>query len=99
MDIINTIYPGVIKKIVMELRKKKVKMRESKQKKYVVVKKSYAKKLKKFMSKRKDEVSKPGRFVGLMQEDRKKESEPRKRYESVDFDFNFGELVKKIRFE
>ena len=72
MDIINTIYPGVIKKIVMDLRKQKVKKRDAKLKKYVLVKKSFAKKLKSFISKRKDESSKPGRFVGLMQEDRKK---------------------------
>ena len=35
-------------------------------KKYVLVKKSFAKKLKKFISKRKDEELKPGRFIGLM---------------------------------
>ena len=46
-------------------------------KKYVIVKKSYAKKLKKFMSKRKDEQIKPGRFIGLMQEDRKKDEKER----------------------
>ena len=65
-------------------------------KKYVIVKKSYAKKLKKFMSKRKDEKIKPGRFIGLMQEDRKVEVTERKRYSKVDFDFDFGKLVKKI---
>jgi hypothetical protein len=37
------------------LRKKKVKIREAKMKKYVVVKKSFAQKLKLFASKRKDE--------------------------------------------
>ena len=42
-------------------------------KKYVIVKKSYAEKLKKFISKRKDEKIRPGRFIGLMQEDRKVE--------------------------
>jgi len=68
-------------------------------KKYVVVKKSYAKKLKKFMSKRKDEKIKPGRFIGLMQEDRKKEVSERRRYSRVDFDFNFEELVKKVKYE
>ncbi len=68
-------------------------------KKYVVVKKSYAKKLKKFMSKRKDEKIKPGRFIGLMQEDRKKEVSERKRYSKVDFDFDFDELVKKVKYE
>ena len=68
-------------------------------KKYVLVKKSYAEKLKKFMSKRKDEKIKPGRFIGLMQEDRKKEVSVRKRYSKVDFDFNFEELVKKVKYE
>ena len=68
-------------------------------KKYVIVKKSYAKKLKKFMSKRKDEQIKPGRFIGLMQEDRKKEVTERKRYSKVDFDFNFEELVKKVKYQ
>lgn len=68
-------------------------------KKYVVVKKSYAEKLKKFMSKRKDEKIKPGRFIGLMQEDRKKEVSERKRYSKVDFDFDFDELVKKVKYE
>ena len=62
-------------------------------KKYVVVKKSYAKKLKKFMSKRKDEKIKPGRFIGLMQEDRKKEVSERKRYSKVDFDFICQDFV------
>ena len=40
-------------------------------KKYVLVKKNWAAKLKAFESKRKDEPVKPGRFIGLMQEDRK----------------------------
>ena len=35
-------------------------------KKYVLVKKSFASKLKKFVSKRSDEELKPGRFIGLM---------------------------------
>ena len=42
VDIINTIYPGVIKQIVIELRKQKVKKREAKLKKYVLVRKSFA---------------------------------------------------------
>ena len=40
-------------------------------KKYVLVKKNWAEKLKAFESKRKDEPLKPGRFIGLMQKDRK----------------------------
>jgi len=48
-----------------------------------LVKESFAKKLKKFVTKRKGEISKPGRFVGLMQEDRKKDSQPRKKHECV----------------
>ena len=67
-------------------------------KKYVIVKKSYAEKLKKFISKRKDEKIRPGRFIGLMQEDRKVEVAERKRYSRVAFDFNFEELVKKVKF-
>jgi hypothetical protein len=35
-------------------------------KKYVIVKKSFAKKLKNWHSKRMDEKFKPGRFIGLM---------------------------------
>jgi hypothetical protein len=68
-------------------------------KKYVIVEKSYAEKLKKFISKRKDEKIRPGRFIGLMQEDRKVEEVERKRYSKVDFDFNFEELVKKVKFQ
>ena len=68
-------------------------------KKYVIVKKSYAEKLKKFISKRKDEKIRPERFIGLMQEDRKVEEVERKRYSKVDFDFNFEELVKKVKFQ
>ena len=68
-------------------------------KKYVIVKKSYAKKLKKFMSKRKDEQIKPGRFIGLMQEDRKKDEKERQSYSKVDFDFKFEKLVKKVKYK
>ena len=68
-------------------------------KKYVIVKKSFAKKLKNWHSKRMDEKFKPGRFIGLMQEDRKVEAAVRKRYSKVDFDFNFDELVKKVKYE
>ena len=67
-------------------------------KKYVLVKTSFAKKLKKFMSKRKDEKVKPGRFIGLMQEDRKVDRSERKRYSAVKFDFDFDKLVKKTKF-
>ena len=89
----------MIKQIVIELRKQKVKKREAKLKKYVLVKKSFAKKLKKFVTKRKGEISKPGRFIGLMQEDRKKEPTVRKKYSRVPFDFNFEEIVKKVKFD
>ena len=51
------------------------------------------------MSKRKDEKIKPGRFIGLMQEDRKVEVTKRKSYKLVDFDFNFEKLVKKVKFK
>ena len=67
-------------------------------KKYVLVKTSFAKKLKKFMSKRKDEKVKPGRFIGLMQEDRKVDRAERKRYSVVKFDFDFDKLVTKTKF-
>ncbi len=99
IDIINTIHPGVMKLLVLQLRAKKVKKREAKMKKYVIVKKSFAQKLKNWHSKRKDEKFKPGRFIGLMQEDRKVEAAVRKRYSKVDFDFNFDELVKKVKYE
>jgi len=82
------VYPGAIKEIVLELRKQKLAKRESKMKKYVIVKSAFAKKLKKFISKRKGELIKPGRFIGLMQEDRKKESAERKKYSDVKFDFD-----------
>lgn len=59
--------------MVLKLREKKVQAREAKMKKYVLVKKEWANKLEAFESKRKDEPIKPGRFIGLMQEDRKKE--------------------------
>ena len=99
IDIINTIHPGVMKLLVLQLRAKKVKKREAKMKKYVIVKKSFAKKLKNWHSKRMDEKFKPGRFIGLMQEDRKVEAAVRKRYSKVDFDFNFDKLVKKVKYE
>ena len=75
----------------MKLREKKVQAREAKMKKYVIVKKGWAEKLKAFESKRKDEPVKPGRFIGLMQEDRKKEKAERKKYSDVAFDFNFDQ--------
>ena len=42
VNIINTLYPGVIKKLVMKLKSKKIKKREAKLKKYVIIKESYA---------------------------------------------------------
>ena len=66
IDTVNTVYPGVIKDLVHKLREKKVEKRESKMKKFVLVKKDWVKKLKEFESKRKDEPIKPGRFIGLM---------------------------------
>ena len=82
-------YPGAIKKLVQKLREKKVQAREAKMKKYVIVQKSWAAKLKAFESKRKDEPVKPGRFIGLMQEDRKKKKVQRKKYSDIAFDFAF----------
>ena len=67
-------------------------------KKYLIVKSAFAKKLKKFISKRKDELIKPGRFIGLMQEDRKKEPVERKKYSDVQFDFDFHKIKKKVKF-
>ena len=68
-------------------------------KKYVLVQKDWAKKLKEFESKRKDEPIKRGRFIGLMQEDRKKESAERKKYSDVPFDFDFDSITKKVKFK
>ena len=67
-------------------------------KKYVIVKKGWAAKLKKFESKRKDEPVKPGRFIGLMQEDRKKKKIKRKKYSDIAFDFSFDNELKKVKF-
>ena len=67
-------------------------------KKYVLVKKNWAEKLKAFESKRKDEPLKPGRFIGLMQEDRKQEKTERKKYSDVPFNFNFDKDTKKLKF-
>ena len=51
LDIINTIYPGAIKELVMKLREKKVQLRESKMKKFVLVKRGWVAKLKAFEGK------------------------------------------------
>ncbi len=67
-------------------------------KKYVIIKSAFAKKLKEFESKRKDEPIKPGRFIGLMQEDRKKASAERKKYSDVKFDFDFDKIRKEVKF-
>jgi len=95
----NTIYPNVIPKLVKELKKKKVKERHVKMKKFVLVRKKFAKTLKTFESKRSTEVEKVGRFIGMMQEDRKKVLKKRDKYQKVDFDFNLDQIVKKKKLE
>ena len=66
-------------------------------KKYVKVKKSFATKLKTFVSKIQKESSDKGRFIGLMQEDRKQEKEERKSHSNVDFAFEFDDVTKKVK--
>lgn len=68
-------------------------------KKYVLVKKSFASKLKKFVSKRSDEELKPGRFIGLMQENRTKAPKRRRKYAAIDFDFKLDDFAKKIKID
>ena len=66
-------------------------------KKYVKVKKSFATKLKTFVSKIQKKSPNQGRFIGLMQEDRKKVKEERKNYSNVDFAFEFDDVTKKVK--
>ena len=94
-NIVNTIYPDVIPKLVKKLKKEKIKVREQKLKKYVLVRSKFAATLKAFESKRKDDPEKLGRFIGMMQEDRKKVLKKRKRHSVDDFDFNLADLSQK----
>ncbi len=59
-------------------------------KKFVLVRKEFANTLRSFESKRADDKEKVGRFVGLMQEDRKKDPKKRGSYQTVDFDFTLS---------
>ena len=59
-------------------------------KKFVLVRKEFANTLRSFESKRGDDKEKVGRFVGLMQEDRKKDPKKRGSYQTVDFDFTLS---------
>jgi len=95
--VLNTIYPEVIPKLVKKLKSLKVVKRDAKLKKYVLVRKKFAKTLKTFESKRSSEKEKVGRFVGLMQEDRKKNPKRRGHYNKIEFDFDLSKLCKKIK--
>lgn len=66
-------------------------------KKFVLVQKKFAKSLRSFESKRVTDEEKVGRFVGLMQEDRKKNPKKRGSYSKVDFDIDFGKICKKMK--
>lgn len=96
-NVINTLHPGVFNKLVKKLKSQKKKEREKKMKKYVKVRKKFSLALKLFVSKRKEDPEKIGRFIGLMQEDRKKNLEKRKSYSKVKFDFELEKVVKKVK--
>lgn len=66
-------------------------------KKFVLVRKKFAATLRGFESKRSTDHEKVGRFVGLMQEDRKKNPKKRSSYSKVDFDIDFGKICKKVK--
>lgn len=80
-----------------KLKKLKVVERNAKLKKFVLVRKKFANSLRSFESKRADDKEKVGRFVGLMQEDRKKNPKKRGSYNSLDFDFTLSEVSKKFK--
>lgn len=94
---VNTIYPDVVPLLVKKLKKLKVIERDAKMKKFVLVRKKYSTLLKAFESKRSNEKEKVGRFIGLMQEDRKRDPKKRERYHKVDFDFNLDSICKKVK--
>jgi len=75
----------------------KVVERDAKMKKYVLVRKKFAASLRSFESKRSTEKEKIGRFIGLMQEDRKKGSSNRGKYHKIDFDFSLDKICKKFK--
>ena len=65
-NILNTVYPNSIPALVKKLKKLKVKERDAKMKKFVLVRKKFAATLRAFESKRSMDQEKVGRFVGLM---------------------------------
>lgn len=96
-NILNTIYPRSIPLLVKKLKKLKIVERDAKMKKFVLVRKKFAATLKAFESKRATDPEKVGRFVGLMQEDRKKNPKKRGSYSKVDFDFDLSKICKKLK--
>ena len=66
-------------------------------KKYVLVRKKFAASLRSFESKRVTEKEKVGRFIGMMQENRKKEQKKRGSYHKIDFDFKLDKICKKFK--
>ena len=96
-NILNTVYPSSIPELVKSLKKLKIKERDAKMKKFVLVRKEFAATLKAFESKRATDPEKIGRFVGMMQEDRKKNPKKRGSYHKVEFDINFKKICKKFK--
>ena len=96
-NILNTVYPNSIPLLVKKLKKLKVVERNAKMKKFVLVRKKFAASLRSFESKRVLDPEKVGRFVGLMQEDRKKNPKKRGSYHKIDFDFDLSKICKKMK--
>ena len=96
-NILNTVYPHSIPLLVKKLKKLKVVERDAKMKKFVLVRKKFAASLRSFESKRALDQEKVGRFVGLMQEDRKKNPKKRGSYHKIDFDFDLSKICKKMK--
>ena len=96
-NVLNTVYPNSIPMLVKKLKKLKVVERDAKMKKFVLVRKKFAASLRSFESKRAEDKEKVGRFVGLMQEDRKKNPKKRGSYSKIEFDFDIRKMFKIMK--